>query len=428
MIRPMSPLASRLAAAFALLLSAALIAVLTLRAFGVPIALGPLASATPIPAPSTSAGAEPSGSADPLAVIDGIFTDVADLRNLPAADIGQPDFIDATELATRLENEFDTNYTAEQQRQDEAVLRGLGLLTAEQDYRALQLELLSGQVIGYYDDTTQSMVIVGSADLGPPEQVVVAHEYTHALQDAAFDLTAFTDGPLGQDDVGMARLALVEGDATTVMVLWALQSLTPDQLAEVTGQPIPEAADVPDWMVSQLEFAYTSGSEFVSELYARGDFAAVDSAFGDPPSSTEQILHLDAYTAGEEPLAVDAPSGVAAALGTGWTDVDTATLGEAMIAIWLEAMGSEASDAQVAAAGWGGDALTAAVGPDGASGLAWSLSFDTPADAREFREAYAALDPTAILPGRLVEVSDSEVLLVQASTADFVSRLVAALG
>jgi hypothetical protein len=421
----MSPFVRRVLASGALLLSLVLITVLTLRALGVPIAVGPLASATPIPLPSASA--TPTGSADPQVLIEGIYAAVEDLRNLPAADIGLPEVINANELAGRLEADFAANYSAAQQAADEAVLRGLGLLAADQDYRELQLALLSGQVIGYYDDTTDSMVIVGGGDLGPPDQIVLAHEYTHALQDAAFDLTAFTEGPLGQDDVGMARVALVEGDATTVMVLWALQALTPDELGEITGQPIPDAADVPDWMIAQLEFAYTSGSEFVSELYARGDFAAVDAAFADPPTSTEQILHLDAYTNGQEPIEMTAPSGVAAALGDGWADADTATMGEAMIGIWLGAMGADEADAAIAATGWGGDALTAAVGPADESALAWALVFDRPADATQFAEAYAALDPTVLLPGRLIVVSDTEVLLVQASNADLVELLVAAL-
>ena len=420
----MSSFSRRLLASGALLLSLVLITVLTLRALGVPIAVGPLASATPLPLPSATP--TPDSSADPLAVIEGIYAAVEDLRNLPAADIGQPEAISTDELASRLEADFAANYSVEQQAADEAVLRALGLLALDQDYRQLQLALLSGQVIGYYDDTTDSMVIVGGADLGPPEQIVVAHEYTHALQDAAFDLTAFSDGPLGQDDVGMARLALVEGDATTVMVLWALQALTPDELGEVTGQPVPDAADVPDWMIAQLEFAYTSGSEFVSELYARGDFAAVDAAFADPPTSTEQILHLDAYTDGHEPIEVTPPSGVAAALGDDWADADTATMGEAMTAIWLEAMGADESDAGIAGTGWGGDALTAAVGPNGEAALAWSLSFDRPADATQFAETYADLDPALLMPGQLIVVSDTEVLLIQASSADLVGLLVAA--
>ena len=93
----MSPLARRLSAIAALILSLVIIGVLTLRAFGVPLAIGPLGSATALPSPTPAA---PSPSADPAAELAAIEGAVADIRDLPAANTGEPAFISRSELGS----------------------------------------------------------------------------------------------------------------------------------------------------------------------------------------------------------------------------------------------------------------------------------------------------------------------------------------
>jgi hypothetical protein len=417
----MSPLARRVIAALTLFLALALIAVLTLRAFGVPIALGPSATGTPLPV----ASATPGPSAEPStgdAKLEAIEVDVADLRDLPPADIGPAEFVSRAELERRLAEQFAVDYPPEEVAVDNALLQGLGLLTVDQDIAELQLQLLSGQVLGYYDDQSQSMVIVTDAGFTPEAQVTYAHEYTHALQDAAFGIDSMDLDAVGDDDGILARLGLVEGDATTAMVLWAIDHLGAEDLLEISQAPLPDTTGIPGWMIRQLEFPYVAGAEFAAQLYATGGFAAVDEAWADPPASTEQVLHFRAYVEDEQPVAVRAIEADVASLGL--EVVADTTLGEAMIDIWLAELGVLPDTATTAASGWGGDRLTALTSADGEVAVVIHFAWDSEVDADQFEAAYTDALANLSLFGRVERINDLEVVVTQASTEALVRALV----
>lgn len=426
----MPPLLRRLAASGAVLLSLLIVGVLALRVMGVQLAVGPLASATPVaasvlPAPSGPGAVGTPASGSPQVVFAGIERQVAALRGLPMAKIGPPDILTRQQLTDELKRQFERDYPPARQAADNATLRALGLLGPSQDVAALQLRLLSSQVIGFYDDRTKRMAVVTDAGLTPEAEVTYAHEYTHALQDASFGLASLKLDATGEDDRSLAHLALVEGDATTAMILWALGHLTREEQLGLSQTPAPDTAGIPAWMVQQLEFPYTAGAQFVSQLYAKGGFAAVDAAFRNPPASTEQVLHYDKYVAGEAPVAVAVPD-PSAALGGGWREVASSPAGEEMIRLFLEQLGVSSSAAVDAAAGWGGDRLVTLSGPGGSSALVWRLAWDAPADATQFAAAYAQARAKLPFPSRLVALSSSEQLVVHASSPALLDQVVAA--
>ena len=210
---PMSSPARRVAAIAVLLLSLAIIVVLGLRGMGFQIGFGPFASPTPVVAtPSAQPPGSPAASQDPLLVFGQIEREVRALRGLPAADIGPPQVLTRSELAEVLPGLLEPPL-------DSASLLALGLLTGDQDIVELTERLYTAQVLGYYDFDAVRMVIVSDAGLTPLARTTYAHEYTHALQDAAFDSGAVLEAVSGQRDRELALVALAEGDATTAMVL-----------------------------------------------------------------------------------------------------------------------------------------------------------------------------------------------------------------
>jgi hypothetical protein len=158
-------------------------------------------------------------------------------------------------------------------------------------------------------------------------------------------------------------------------------------------------------------------------LRAKGGSDAIDAVFRDPPASTEQVLHPEKYDAREAPIAVRAPP---VATQTGWSTPVPNTEGEAIISIWLQALGVSASVADRAAAGWGGDRLAAAAGPAGAFLLGWHLTWDTSADADQFAAAYASARTRLAFRSRLVRLSSRDVLVVHASSQALLDRETAA--
>jgi hypothetical protein len=391
----------------------------------------PSASADPT-ASATAVMPGPSGSVAPddelLAKLREIEAEVVAIRGLPPADIGPPDLISRAELIEELETLFDDDYPAEEREQDNLALRALGLIGPDDDVAELQLQLLSEQVVGFYDDEERRMVVVVEGEFDAEAQVYYAHEYAHALQDAAFGLDSLGTDAEGEDDRSLARTSLIEGDASVTMLAWAFANLTPEELIGIaTPTQVPDMTGIPSWMAAQLQYPYTDGLEWAGALVgnpiAAPDFDPIDDAFGTPPDSTEQIDDLAKWDPREDPIDVDVVD-LAASLGEGWSPVETTTLGQAMIGFMLEYHGLGITGAREAGRGWGGDRVVVAYGPDEAFAVAWRLAWDTQADAAEFATAYRGILETLPFAADVVELANDEVLVVHASSDDLLERTI----
>jgi hypothetical protein len=172
-------------------------------------------------------------------------------------------------------------------------------------------------------------------------------------------------------------------------------------------------------MVTQLGFPYLDGTTFTSELFARGGFGAVDEAWADPPGSTEQVLHFEAYVDDEAVLEV---SGIELRPGT---DVlSSREFGEAMLGIWLGALGVDQTDADQAATGWGGDDIHAVVSTETNDvAVVLVVAWDSPLDATEFTAAYEDALARTSLFGRIELIPGDETVVVQGTSQELVDLL-----
>jgi hypothetical protein len=381
------------------------------------------------PSPSASTGPLSSAEAAEIAgQIAEVEAQVPPIRGLQPTEQVPNRFLDEAELKAALRESFDEDNPAATVRAFEELYKHLGLLPPDSDLRGLILDLQGSSVAGFYDPDTDAMTIVQrDATFGPLEKVTLAHEYTHALQDQHFRLDSFGLDEVTQGDRGLGRLALIEGDATLVMSLWAQQHLTPDEILEMVQQSNDPAAQavlarMPPVLLRQTLFPYTDGLTFVSGIFQEGGFDGVDEAFAKPPDSTEQILHPERYAAGEKPVAVDLPA-VNDALGSGWSETTADTMGELNVQIWLQ-QDQGASASRTAAEGWGGDRIGAYIGPGEAWAVAWQTAWDTPADAAEFaagaQEVIGALEGESDL---LAGTGSETVIVLLASDAVTLDRL-----
>jgi hypothetical protein len=396
----------------------------------------PSPSVSPTAAPSASpspsaASPSPSGSADLAAVYAEINEQVQAIRGLDEKKPIEPNVVSQEELTEVIRTSFDKDYPPEEVAADEQLYHALGLLPKDQKLADVYVELLESQVAGLYDPISEEMYVLSKeGGVGPVEEVFYSHEYDHALQDQHFDLEAIQEGLEGQSDQALGRQSLVEGDAYLTMQYWLQQHLTAEELGEVIAASAdPEALAAlqrtPPIVQAQILFSATEGTEFVRAIQAADGWPAVDAAFGNLPQSTEQILHPDIYARGEDPVAVDLPDDMVAGLGEGWSLVKEDTLGEYQTSIWL---GAPAVAAAVdGAAGWGGDRVALASGPDGAWVVAWRTIWDSPDDATEFETvAETAVSkaggPGAVLPGiggttRWVVIGSDDATLAKVSNA-----------
>jgi hypothetical protein len=395
-------------------------------------------TATPTARPATPSPSTPSASASP-ADLSQTYAQIEDqvrvIRGLQAKKPVDPVVLDDAGIKKLTADGFEKDNPKELVDANGRLLKGLGLLPADADLGALYVKLLGEQVAGLYSPDDKALYVVSrSGALGPTEKTTFAHEYTHALQDQNFDLSSLKLDEIGEGDRGIARLSLVEGDATLVMSLWQLQHLTQMELLQLIGESMnPEITgsldEMPAILRESLLFPYTAGLGFVQSLQA-GGWEAVNDAFANPPASTEQVLHPEKYVAGEQPVDVALPAGLAAKMGDGWKVGLEDTLGEFQLKVWLDqaaAAGGSTSSTQ-ASAGWAGDRVMLLDGPDGEWAIALLTAWDSPADAQEFMDAAGPV-VASLGNGKLSGgAGGNGPTIVLGSSPQVTDKLVAALG
>lgn len=363
----------------------------------------PTPTPTSMPSPTwvpTLTAPPPKPTATPdtelLATMDKIEVEVAFMRGLEETSPITRTLLTPEELAAYLEAEFAEAYTPEEVESDTRVLAAFDFVPSDFDLLALLLDLYSTEVVGLYDDEEDTLYVVtdaGGGELDPLARITFAHEFTHSLQDEYFDLETFADGDQLNDDELLARMSLVEGDASLVMTQYMmvhLREFSSEDLAALQGEEAQEGLDAlqtaPAIIRETFLFPYIRGLEFVALLQDEG-WEAVDAAFADPPQSTEQILHPDRYFDRDEPQVVALPP-LTDTLGTGWRLVEEETLGEFQTGLYLAQQVDEAM-ATRAAAGWDGDRYALYV-HDGADLLVFATAWDSTEDREEFVAAYSA--------------------------------------
>jgi len=365
---------------------------------------------------------------------DEITSQMEDIRQLELAEPLDISVRTRAELQQEYEDSLDTDFPPDERDATNRVLIAFGLMEPGQDIGELQVGLLSEQVAGYYDPSTGEMVVVVSDDqeeLSAADKVTFAHEVVHALQDQNFDLTSFDDQRLdGTSDESLAITALVEGDATLGMLDYLLSNpeVARDYLAEMGSSDLStdQLDNAPPILSASLTFPYEYGQVFVQTLYDDGGWDAVDEAFANPPTTTEQIMHPEKYEDGEDAVAVELPD-VAALLGAGWEALDVDTMGEFQVSVMLD--DSDLSDQQVeeAAAGWGGDSYTVAASGDDVV-VAWQSTWDSDDDAEQFAKALAVresarFDGDTSAEGETVTIESDEAVVQIVIDGDTVTYL-----
>lgn len=233
------------------------------------------------------------------------------IRSLGARHPVKAVFPSANEFAKAWSRELrqDQTDTEIELNRRESVL--LGLLSKGDNLRHLLLSSSADQVAGFYDYHRKVLYVRNDSNrVFGPERYVIAHEYTHALQDQHYDLLKLLPDqfPLtyrNSDAVG-AHHALIEGDAVNTQTLFIHQTYSKADLkALIALESAPNhSAPLPTSLLRQFLFPYTTGVDFVTGIYRAKGMAGIDAAFQHPPSSTYVIMHPSAYAQGWKPVKV----------------------------------------------------------------------------------------------------------------------------
>lgn len=291
------------------------------------------------------------------------------------------------EVRQFLERTFAESQGAKDLAAKSVVYKRLGLLPDTLDVRKLYVDLLTEQIVGFYDPKTKVLYVVDGA---APEQAgfVVGHELVHALQDQYFNLDSL-QRVQGDDDRVLAAAAVMEGQAVyeqlaTVLGDKNMAERLPggwDRIRQEIRErqsSMPVFAGAPALIQESLIFPYLSGAEFVRRFKSR---RRGEVPYGDMPASSEQILHESAFFGAtrDQPLHLTLPPlpGARATYEN--------SLGEFETRLYLYQHLADQNAAIRGAAGWGGDRYALIDTPRG-QGLLWLSVWDTPFDAAEFND------------------------------------------
>ncbi|MGH9110954.1 MAG: hypothetical protein ACRDZN_01420 [Acidimicrobiales bacterium] len=338
------------------------------------------------PAPGTRGSSTttppPATEAELRAAVDDISAVVERERGLAFREAVRVELASEGDFQRRLLEDFDED--ADELRDDEAVLKALGLVDPDADLVASMRALLGGSVVGFYDPETRELVVRGTA-LTPYVRTTIAHELTHALDDQHFDLhrPEYDDA---DDEISFGFSALAEGNARRVEGAY-LDSLSADEQDAAVAEEIAlgadlDVGDVPIVLIDLISAPYALGEAFVGSLVDDGGQAGLDAAFTAPPRTSEQVFDPSAYAEGEARVGVPTPTPEPPGEVT-----DDGVVGQLLILLVLaDEIGNDA--ARTAAEGWGGDRY--ATWRDGER---WCISVavvgDAAAETAELRAAFA---------------------------------------
>ena len=145
-----------------------------------------------------------------------LLRELATLRGLPSTGGLPPLVIQTREERRRfVVGELSRKYSPARLDAERRALVAWGLVPADFDLPGFLADLLAEQAAAYYDPVAKRMVL---ANWLTPElrRDALTHELVHVLQDRLVDLERFLDAAPGRSDEGVARQALVEGEAVAL--------------------------------------------------------------------------------------------------------------------------------------------------------------------------------------------------------------------
>jgi len=195
-------------------------------------------------------------------------------------------------------------------------MKKFGLLPRDFDLKEFLIKIQRKDIAAFYDAETKTISLMNTIS-AREQEVVLAHELTHALQDQNYDLRTWgragskdgKDDDFGKnDESSAARRAVVEGQATVVMMDYLL-SKTGRTLANTPGliyrmeDPLVKYSidtqivrDAPMILRESGSFPYRDGLIFEGELLqAGGKKMAFSGVFAHPPQNTHDVIQPRAY-------------------------------------------------------------------------------------------------------------------------------------
>jgi hypothetical protein len=216
------------------------------------------------------------------------------------------DMINRAGLKEFLEKRIREEIKPEEIRIEEMLLKKFGFVPLDFDLKKTTIDLYTEQAAAFYDFKSKKLYVLESSDTETQEAALV-HELAHALADQHFRLQRYLDRAGKNDDGALARMAVLEGQATWLMAELSARTTgksladSPDLfdvMARMIGSSsgeFPVLDEAPLYLRESLLFPYTSGMKFQQAVVQKMGQAAFAEVFRRPPATTQQVLHPEKY-------------------------------------------------------------------------------------------------------------------------------------
>jgi hypothetical protein len=280
--------------------------------------------------------------------IDRSLQDLSAITGLRAKKHIRYDLITRDKVNEFLKDRVKESIKPEELRAEEMTLKKLGFVPPDFNLEKSTVDLLTEQAAAFYDYHKKKLFLTDWAPSAMQESALV-HELAHALADQNFHLERFIKQGGKSDDSELARMAVMEGQATWLMTEVQAQragqsiSSNPALLDAMSGateegtSQYPVFNSVPLYLRETLVFPYTEGGRFQNAVYAKMGKAAFAEVFRHPPDTSQQILHPAKYFDHIQPTYPAFPH---LSPGKGYKDLSEGMLGELDHAILIRQYGT----------------------------------------------------------------------------------------
>src|ERR1700683_990572 len=270
------------------------------------LVMAALLAALLIAGAAAQAGWDASQAREIFSEIDGILQDLHEITGFKIKHRVPAEIITRDKVKEFLQQRMKEASSPEEIRVEELTLKKFGLVPQDFDLAKNTVDLLTEQAAAFYDFNRKKLFITDWTPSATREPALV-HELGHALADQNVSLDKFIKQGRKSDDGSLARLAVLEGQASGLMAEYlarkAGQSLaTPPALLDAMARSVETGAGEfpvfegePLYLRQTLVFPYTKGLLFQNAVYARMGKSAFEEVFRHAPLSTQQILHPDTY-------------------------------------------------------------------------------------------------------------------------------------
>ncbi len=210
------------------------------------------------------------------------------------------------EVNQYLKEQIQQSVKPDEIRAEEVTLKKFGFAPPDFDLKQTTIDLLTEQAAAFYDFKRKKLFISDWATVNM-RQAALIHELAHALADQNVNIQKFTNKGSDNSEASLAREAVVEGQASWLMLevgarrngrtladpQTAREFLETDADAQQSDYPVFNNA--PLYLRRTLMFPYDEGEKFQQAVFLHDGMPAFSRIFREPPISTAQIEHPERY-------------------------------------------------------------------------------------------------------------------------------------